>query len=657
MIRCFFWLNLLALLYLFSCAHKNLSIDSQTRFIKNDNDSNLYIKRAHTLYNMGEIQAAIAILRSYVDNNVYHEGHDKAYELIVEWLLQINQRKEAQNIASYFLSHHGESPSTKKIITLFESLPKDKQYETQKNNEAEEQLFLLESLYLDEKNASIKEMHFSKLADYILFQAPLALAKSIAQKKIKSSFGLANARLAMHYFHLGNFNDSYNHASIAIPKLPHPQQSIALELKNQIEQIRQIDQRSIGIILPLSGPFQAFGKKILSAMSIAFDMPLKPPTVDISICENNDFKIIIADSKGDPSITSFRVENLVKNYHVALIIGEITHEPSLVAAQICQQFGVPMLSLSRHPLIAHMGQYIFAFNSSPQQEIDELVNYAMDIKHYKKFAILFPRHNYGMTMSKLFFDRVIKKGGSISAIEAYDTHETTFFTPVKKLLGKYYLRAHEQYVECEKIAKQETNTSNKKNSLELCRLSIKPTTDFEALFIPEFYKVAFIVPALIQEDLLINNDSKVKQALSLASKIKQPQYVQLLGTDSWHDKNIIEKIGHEINGAYFIDSVSFDNDSQFQDFFKTYKNMNTFSPSSWEIFAHDAAKLAINVLKSLAQDTFTREHVRQRIINFNGRVGLFDNVSFLPQGELKTPLLGFEIIDGKEKIVSGTKKS
>jgi hypothetical protein len=116
-------LSLLVIISLSSCSHKA----STGRLVKR-HDAEQTILQAKSLYNTGEIDSAIVVLQNFIGSKVYHSSHDQAYELIVEWLLQVKRRNEAKRIASYFLTNHQASSSAQKIIDLFEH---DKRLQTE----------------------------------------------------------------------------------------------------------------------------------------------------------------------------------------------------------------------------------------------------------------------------------------------------------------------------------------------------------------------------------------------------------------------------------------------------------------------------------------------------------------------------------------------
>lgn len=84
------------------------------------------IDNSFALYEMGEIDAAIANLVSLVDHSHYSQAHDKAYELLVTWLLQTNRYEEAKRYGSRFLLSQPKAKSADYIVKLFAECNIDK---------------------------------------------------------------------------------------------------------------------------------------------------------------------------------------------------------------------------------------------------------------------------------------------------------------------------------------------------------------------------------------------------------------------------------------------------------------------------------------------------------------------------------------------------
>ncbi len=78
---------------------------------------------AEDLHDIGDHHAAIAQLRLLIDTATYSPIVDRAYLLMVEWLIEIRREQEARRLASQFLMKHKDSPTCDKIIALFERKP------------------------------------------------------------------------------------------------------------------------------------------------------------------------------------------------------------------------------------------------------------------------------------------------------------------------------------------------------------------------------------------------------------------------------------------------------------------------------------------------------------------------------------------------------
>lgn len=211
MIRIFFSLSILSFCLLsFSCAVGSSSkTTSLGRFVKDD-DPQDSINQALALHDAGEIDAAVSKLRLLVDTKPYNKAHDRAYELIVEWLLQVKKRPEAKRVATYFLEHHKDSASAQKIIDLFDVQPEPENnmpaapeeditplvpleqsppegtelMEEQVSPESTKELLELEQSITNEPSAEGKAKKREALANYVLNQMPIHDVEIFAKKKI-----------------------------------------------------------------------------------------------------------------------------------------------------------------------------------------------------------------------------------------------------------------------------------------------------------------------------------------------------------------------------------------------------------------------------------------------------------------------------------------
>ena len=96
---------------------------------------------------------------------------------------------------------------------------------------------------------------------------------------------------------------------------------------------------AIGVILPLSGPHQAYGERALQAIQLAIK--------EINPEGKNPFiSLAIRDSKGNPIEAEKSVEDLVAKEKAIAILGPLLSTAVEQAAQKAQQLKVPFFSLS-----------------------------------------------------------------------------------------------------------------------------------------------------------------------------------------------------------------------------------------------------------------------------------------------------------------------
>ena len=181
----------------------------------------------------------------------------------------------------------------------------------------------------------------------VLWREPTALALAL----LLVGRGV-EARAALHG------HDDDDAAQLAKELLAaHPQSRFAKDAAALVERLRarvQTDARAIGVILPLSGEYAAYGKRALIAIRLAFgvtvaeDKPaeaqLDPTTGEALPPKKKDDKLtgtlttpvglslIVKDSAGRPETAQRAVRELVEKDHVIAVLGDILVDTSLPIA-------------------------------------------------------------------------------------------------------------------------------------------------------------------------------------------------------------------------------------------------------------------------------------------------------------------------------------
>lgn len=366
----------------------------------------------------------------------------------------------------------------------------------------------------------------------------------------------------------------------------HPRFEKATKLHQRLEEIETVDRHAIGCILPLTGRYALYGNKALEAIILAtgiFDPEKKSP-----------IKLIIEDSKSDPSTAREAVVKLVKEDNVIGILGPLGSATALEAAREAQKLNVPILTLTQSEGITKLGDYVFRNFLTSLMQVSTLVKYSIQNLGITSFAILYPKDNYGIEMMNLFWNEVLRWGGEIKGVESYDSNQTDFGKEIKSLTGLNFMEKKEETEE-----------------------KPEPIIDFDALFIPDSHsKARMIVPQLAFYDVT---------------------GIQILGTNSWNSPQLLEGESKYLDGAIFVDG--FFQDSFYPDvrnfidnFYVTYGR----KPDDLEALIYDAASIMVNTLNKNKVEI--RDDLRINLLNLKDYPGITGKTSFSETGEVEKSL-------------------
>ena len=271
----------------------------------------------------------------------------------------------------------------------------------------------------------------------------------------------------------------------------------------RIKEEMAICESCIGCLLPLSGSFAAYGQEILNGLTLGMmNDPMKETRM----------KVIVKDTAGSPEKALSELETLANKQRVIGIMGPLSSKTTAFISERAQELGVPMITLTQKRDVVKTGDMVFRNFLTPAQEIDLLLEVAMDQLGLKRFGILYPDNTYGRFCMNRFWDKLDELGGSVTAVESYPTDVTDFEEQIKKMVGLYYPRAGDW----RRIYSRGRTAGDDESEKQL--KDDDPIIDFDAVFIPDTYqRVAMIAPQLAFYDVL---------------------GVRLMGTRLWHSPQI-----------------------------------------------------------------------------------------------------------------------
>lgn len=385
----------------------------------------------------------------------------------------------------------------------------------------------------------------------------------------------------------------------------------AEEILADLSKLGEVDSSVIGVLLPLSGKFGKFGRLCLNAITMAIgafeEMPENPNA--------GNLKIVVRDSGDSVESALLAFETLVKEEKAIAVIGPLLSKQFPAIARRAQEFGTPLMSLSQRVEAGLAGSFVFPIALTPNQQIESVVNQAIKVNGFKRFAILAPSDSFGNEYVDLFWDEVERQGGQIVGIERYAPKSTDFREEIKKLLGLEYAEARS--IEAEDLKKREEQyaaTLKVKGKLRqrlLKAYQLKPIVTFDAIFIPDD-------PATIGQ-------------IAPAFAVQDVENIPMLGINTWNTSELVQRAGKYLQKSLFVDSFYPGSTKPgamkfVQDYMKFFNGI----PGTIEVQAFDAATILIESIRKGAPES--RAQLRDQLLGSEKFTGITGEFQFRPEG-------------------------
>jgi branched-chain amino acid transport system substrate-binding protein len=374
----------------------------------------------------------------------------------------------------------------------------------------------------------------------------------------------------------------------------------------RLEEERAVKQGVLGVLLPLNGPFSIYGKEVLKGIQLGMGLAGGPSG-------EPGLALLIRDTEGRPEAAAAALEDLANSQKVMAVIGPLSSTAAGAAARKSQETGVPIITLSQREGIVEEGDMVFRNLLTPAQEIEGLLDVAVNRMGLKRFGILYPDNAYGRYCMDTFWGRLEQMGGTVTAAESYAVDQTDFADQIKKMVGLYYPRPESLVKKLEEMRTPEDEESI------IYPEKIEPIIDFDAIFIPDtFQRVAMIAPQLAFYDVL---------------------GVQLLGTSAWQSPQLIEMAKDYIQGAVFCSGFAPNaGDPDVRAFVDAYRENFDGDPDILAASGYDTIRL---LKKLFAEESIrTRRDLAAALLGSQGFRGVSGTITFDSRGDAdKKPIL------------------
>lgn len=357
----------------------------------------------------------------------------------------------------------------------------------------------------------------------------------------------------------------------------------------RLENFSQMDQRSIGVILPLSGERREFGERALLGIDAALQESL-------GRSNQESFQLHIVDSQGAPAVGAYRVNDLVEQHNVSVIIGGLFSGEAEKQYREAKKRGVLFISLSQLYIPqSQKNHLLIEIPGSIESQINELFSNDM-LDHFgRRAAIIYPDNDRGEIYINEFWRMAQLREVQVSGVVSYEEGITDFRDPVRNLLGLKFDRNREEETELlESIHALERTGGVRRVQ------TLKPQIDFDWVFIPSYPMEAVqIIPSFNYFDAA---------------------GVSKIGVPSWRSRTVMQQ-SSRLGELFFIgDDVRPVSESFRRGFFETYKE----APRIIELRGYDAMGLVDSLLAGEsfdARDAF--EFKLREVENLKGLTGVW----------------------------------
>lgn len=469
-------------------------------------------------------------------------------------------------------------------------------------------------------NSSSREKYKGLAQDFIDSKLSTSELKDVAEDSDMGDLRVeAMYKLAMSSVHENKMDQAkyyFNRVSSVAPDSYLGKQSY--NMVKQLDARAIVEPKSVGVVLPLSGPYASIGEQTLKGIQLALGIS--------GTKSAHGLRLVIEDSKGTAEDGANAIETLVLKHHVMAIIGGLSAKNVIVEATKAQDLGTPFIALSQKPDLTKIGPFVYNSSITPRLQVEHLVSYAMDRLGLKRFAVLYPNDRYGIEFANLYWDEVLKRGGKLTAAQTYTPGETDFNNHIKKMVGTYYLEDRsDEYTKLLRDWKKNHKNSRQKPPETL----LPPIINFDVLFVPDDLKaLGQIAPMLAFNDV---------------------STVTLLGTNLWNSPDFVRRAQNFAEKSVFMDSHLATSEAYLSSaFFTSYTQSYKERPGSSALTGYDAGSL---VLSSLKQSPKNRIEFLQALSAQNKITGGLSELTILPDRELDRQLLPLSARQGQITVL------
>ncbi len=329
--------------------------------------------------------------------------------------------------------------------------------------------------------------------------------------------------------------------------------SLVSGFASRIVNFTKMDQKSIGVILPMTGSKKEFGERALVGIDSGFREKLM----------KGGYTLHLSDSKGSGVVGALRVKELVETKYVSVIIGGLFSSTAEKEYLEAKKYGVLFISLAPVYLPKSMKDtLLIEVPGSIESQINTLLSSKVLSHLGNKAAILYSDDSTGEAYVSEFWRVASEKGLEITGAIPYSPTQNDFRDQVQNILGLKFKRDRQEELELV----SEINNLKEKGSVRRL-LDLKPTVDFNWVFVQSTPNVAL-------------------QLLPSFRYFDAPD-LTFVGGPTWRSKSLA-KDSKKIGKLYFVGE---DVDKAQESISSSFQAKYNSKAKIIEIYSYDATKM------------------------------------------------------------------
>jgi len=179
----------------------------------------------------------------------------------------------------------------------------------------------------------------------------------------------------------------------------------------------------IGVYMPMTGDTATFGTSSMGGIRLATEQRNAAGGI-----RGSRIELILEDDRGQPEEAKTVVTRLVTREKVIAVLGEVGSARSIVAASVCQQKRVPMLTpSSTNEKVTRKGDFIFRVCFIDPFQGEAAAKFAVqDLKLRRAAIITDVKNDYSVGLTKSFRESFTRLGGTVVIEKNYQAGDASF---------------------------------------------------------------------------------------------------------------------------------------------------------------------------------------------------------------------------------------